>query len=137
MTVRVTQVEIEGVGDAVPSRTALDRVRSPEGPELVADVQDLRALMGVERDVVQSRAVPAGERDVVDGRLAEQPRRVDRPVAVPDVLRHAETEAFQDRLGGRDVRGHHVEMIKPGDSPRTVKVVTLRETFDVIAGVEV
>ena len=62
--------------------------------EVIAEVQDLAALVGREGDVVQARSVAAGEGDVVHGRLAIHPGRVDGLVLVLDVFRHLEAEGL-------------------------------------------
>jgi hypothetical protein len=121
----------------VPPGSALDRAGLAERPELVADVQDLAALGGVERDVVQARPVAAGQCDVVHGRLAEHPGRVQRAVATADVLRRPEPEPRHGRLAAGHVRGDHVEVVQPGDRPGAVQVEALGQPLNVVTVVEV
>ena len=78
VAVRVEDVEVERVRDAVPAGAALDPVGAAQRAHLVADREDVVLLVGGERDVVHARAVAAGHRGVVDGGLAAHPGGVRR-----------------------------------------------------------
>src|SRR5690606_7617304 len=69
-------------------------------------------------------------------RLAEHPRREHGSVLVLDVLRHPETEALVVATGGRDVWGHHIEVVEARDGARPMHVVATGEAFDVFGVVE-
>src|SRR5699024_3565432 len=86
VTVRVAQVEVERVGHPVPAWAAFDAVAAAQGPELVADGQDVVLLVGGEGDVVHPGPVAAGHRGVVHGGLAAHPGGVHGAGVVADVL---------------------------------------------------
>ncbi len=92
---------------------ALDGVGAPVGAELVADVDDLIALVRRERHVMQARPIAAGERDVVHRRLAVQPGGVHGALVVLDVLAHLEAEALVVLLRHRNVGREDVEVVEP------------------------
>src|SRR5699024_8931836 len=69
--VRITQVQIEGVGHAMPSGAAFDVMLLAERAESVTGVQDLVAFLRGERDMVQPRPVATGQRDIVHGLFSE------------------------------------------------------------------
>ena len=109
VSVRVAQVQVESVGDAVPAGAALDSVRLADGTDVVADVQNLMLLVSGERDVVQARSVATGERNIVHCRLAIQPRGVAGALRILNILRDPKAERLVVCTSRSDVRRHDVE----------------------------
>jgi hypothetical protein len=91
VSVRIAQVDVEGVGDAVPAGAALDQELLVQRAEDVADPQYLVRFMDEERHVVHPRPGAPGERHVVHGLLTEHPRGV-QGVLVLDRLGQAEAQ---------------------------------------------
>jgi hypothetical protein len=135
VAVRVAQVQVEGVGYAVPAGPALDLGFGVERAEDVADPQHLVRFVGEERHVVQPRPGSPGERHVVHGLLAEHPGGVQR-VLVLDRLGQAEPERGVVLVGRANVGHHDVEMVEPGGFGSSAQVVTLLQALGVFGVVE-
>jgi hypothetical protein len=91
VSVRIAQVDVEGVGHAVPAGAALDQELLVQRAEDVADPQYLVRFMDEERHVVHPRPGAPGKRHVVHGLLTEHPRGV-QGVLVLDRLGQAEAQ---------------------------------------------
>jgi hypothetical protein len=126
--VRVAQVDVEGIGHAVPARPPLDQEFLVQRAEYVADPQDLVRLVDEERHVVQPRSVSPGERHVVHGLLAEHPGGV-QGVLVLDRLGQAEAERGVVLVGRAHVPDHDVEVVEPGRLGPAAQVVALLEAL--------
>src|SRR5699024_10346218 len=129
VAVRVAQVEVEGVGDAVPAGAAFDVVAPAQRAEPVADREDVVLLVGGEGDVVHPRAVAAGHGGVVHGGLAAHPGGVGGAVAVLDVLGDAEAEVLHVRDGAGHVGGDLVEVVQAHQRPGNMQVVAPRQAL--------
>jgi hypothetical protein len=135
VAVRVAQVDVAGVGYAVPPGAALDQEFLVQRAEDVADTQHLMGFVTEEAQVVQARPVAAGEGHVVHGLLAEHPGRVQR-VAVLDGLGQAEPERGVVLVGGPDVGHDDVEVVQPGGFGAVAQVVALLQAHRVVGGEE-
>ncbi len=132
VAVRVTQVEVEGVRDAVTTRAALDRVAHAQRAELVADREDVVLLVRREGNVVQAGAVATRGSGVVHGSLAAQPRSVHGALFVLDVLGHAEAEILVETHGAGHVGGDLVEVVEANELARLLQIVAPCEALDVV-----
>jgi hypothetical protein len=128
VAVRVAQVDVEGVGHAVPAGSAFDPALSVERAEDVTDPQDLVRFVHEERHMVQARPVSPGERHVVHGLLAEHPGRV-QGVLVLDRLGQAEAQRGVVLIGGAYVGDHEVEVVHPGGLGPAPQVVALLQSL--------
>jgi hypothetical protein len=133
--VRVAQVDVEGVGHAVPAGAALDQELLVQRAEDVADPQHLVRFVDEERQVVHPRPVSPGERHVVHGLLAEHPRGV-QGVRVLDRLGQAEPQGRVVLVGGTDVGDHQVEVVDPGGFGAAPQVIALLQALGGIRGGE-
>ena len=135
VAVRVAQVDVAGVGYAVPPGAALDQEFLVQRAEDVADAQHLMGFVTEEAQVVQARPVAAGEGHVVHGLLAEHPGRV-QGAAVLDGLGQAEPERGVVLVGGPHVGHDDVEVVEPGGFGAAAQVVTLLQARRVVGGEE-
>jgi hypothetical protein len=135
VAVRVAQVQVEGVGYAVPAGPALDLGFGVQRAEDVADPQHLMRLVGEERHVVHPRPGSPGERHVVHGLLAEHPGGV-QGVLVLDRLGQAEAERGVVLVGRVHVGHHDVEVVEPGGLGSPAQVVTLLQALGMVGVVE-
>ncbi len=133
--VGVAQVDVEGVGHAVPARAALDQELLVQRAEDVADPQHLVRFVDEERHVVQPRPGSPGERHVVHGLLAEHPGRV-QGLLVLDRLGQAEPQGRVVLVGGTDVGDHQVEVVDPGGFGAAPQVVALLQALGPFRGGE-
>src|SRR5699024_7006053 len=123
VTVRVAQVEVERIGHPVPAGAAFDAVAAAQGPEFVADGQDVVLLVGGEGDVVHPGPVAAGHRGVVHGGLAAHPGSVDGAGLVADVLGDPEAQVLHVLHGLGHTRGDLVEVVQSHQRTGALQVV--------------
>jgi hypothetical protein len=133
--VGIAQVDVEGVGHAVPAGAPLDLRLGVQRAEDVAGPQHLVRFVDEESQVVQARPGTPGEGHVVHGRLAEHPRGV-QGVLVLDGLGQAEAERGVVVVGGAHVGDHQVEVVEPGRLGPAAQVVALLEALGPVGGGE-
>jgi hypothetical protein len=133
--VGIAQVDVEGIGHAVPAGSALDQELLVQRAEDVADPQHLVRLMHEERHMVQAGPVSPGERHVVHGLLAEHPGRVEG-LLVLDRLGQAEPQGRVVLIGSANVGDHQVEVVDPGGFGAAPQVIALLQALGPVRGGE-
>jgi hypothetical protein len=133
--VGVAQVDVEGVGHAVPAGAPLDLRLGVQRAEDVAGPQYLVRFVDEEGQVVQARPGSPGEGHVVHGRLAEHPRGVQGGLVL-DGLGQAEPQGRVVLVGRADIGDHQVEVIDPGGLGAAAQVVALLEAVGPVGGGE-
>ncbi|ENN88749.1 hypothetical protein RHSP_43422 [Rhizobium freirei PRF 81] len=112
VAVGIEDIEEEGVGDAVASRTALDVADPAGGRHQIEQVDDVERCRHPEGGVVQTRAAAIGEGDIVDAALAVGPGSPETAgFFVLSVLRDAEAEFVIEGDALVDIGREAVEMV--------------------------
>src|SRR5699024_7994943 len=122
VTVWITQVEVERVGNTVAAWAAFDGIRAAQGTEAVTDRQDVVLLVCCEGNVVHPWAIATGHRGVVNGRFTTHPRSVNG-FAVCNFFGDAEAQVLHVARSAWDVRGDLVEVIQTDQGAWYVQIV--------------
>ena len=116
MAVRIAQVQISGMRNAMPARPSLDPVGLAECPQHITNVKKLLALLHVEREMMQSRTVARRHRNIMHIVLAEQPGGIGCSCIILDLLGQPESETVVVTRQGSYVGGKDIDVIESQES---------------------